>query len=160
MREGTGLLELMVVVAIISTLSLIGVNSINSFRNAAALDNVVNELLSDIRVARNKSMNGELNEGESVADFTSDGLPEYGISINSDSYSLVRKCMKIDGSVCESDPPITTTEIPRDHTLSPNTTFFFDRLSGSAPNTTLKVSNKSSDVEIEIIENGMIKLNY
>ncbi len=141
-KSGISLLETIVVIAIIAVLSLLGVNNINNFRKDAQLDNAVNEMVSDIRLARSKSMNGDVLGGETSEDFDQNGLPEYGIVLFSDSYQLVRKCLKHDGSTCSDEVPIEDIKIDPDYTISPEGNFYFDRVTGNTDDMTILIEEK------------------
>ena len=130
MKRGFTLLEVVVVIAIIAILSLFGVNTINNFRRNASLDNAASELLSEIRVARNKSMTGEVMEGEKEEDFNPNGLPEYGVNILADRYELIRRCVKLAGN-CDTEPAIEMIMLDDQFTLDPIGKFYFDRIAGN-----------------------------
>lgn len=152
--KGVTLLETVVVIAIIAILSLFGVNTINSFKSDANLDNMTNELISQIRVARSKSMNGEILTGENEGNFGKDGLPDYGINILTHGYELVRKyvkgngsavnneCFIADGALCEK------ISLDDDFSLVPEGSFYFDRITGNF-----------SGITIALKEKGVIKRN-
>ncbi len=149
--KGVTLLELLIVIAIIATLSLIGTNSINSFKKEAVLDNTANELVSEIRIARSKSMNGEVFNGEKEDDFDPNdpnSLPEYGINILSDRYELIRKCVKAGGILCrggdpdEDEPPIEKNFIDDGLMLSPEEELYFQRITGRMNAKTIELREK------------------
>jgi Tfp pilus assembly protein FimT len=130
--KGVSLLETIVVVAIIAVLSIMGINNINNFKNDARMDNAANELISDIRLARSKSMNGELLGNESEDNFDPNGLPEYGLAVSGNSYQIIRRCLKDDGSDCNSEPAIESVNLGTEFTISPGGIFYFERITGAA----------------------------
>lgn len=141
--KGVSLLEIIVTVAIVAVLSLMSINTINNFKTDASLDNTVNEFISEVRLARNKSMNGELLPSETEDDFDKDGLPEYGIMITSDSYKLIRKCLKADSSSCSGDSALETISLGTDYNLSPEGSLYFDRISGNSSGFEISIVDKS-----------------
>lgn len=154
MSKGVTLLEIIVVIALIAILSLFGVNTINNFKQDAGLDNAANELLSEIRVARSKSMNGEIladpatGKTEEASDFSEYGMPAYGIRILADSYELVRRyvkfdgspvadeCIKGDGGLCEK------VFLDDSFSLAPIGSFYFERITGNFGGITLTIIEK------------------
>ena len=156
--RGVSLLEVLVVVAIIAILSLIGVNTINNFKKDADLDNATSELISEIRTARGKSMNGELVGVEKEEDFESNGLPEYGLVIEADGYKLVRQCNKADGTNCSSESPLESVLIGSEFSLSPEGSFYFERITGNFPgrNLTIIDKNKKYGRQISISQDFLI----
>jgi len=170
MNKGTTLLETMVVIAIISLLSLTGVNTINNFRREASLDNAANQLVSEIRTARSKSMNGEVFEGEDEINFKIDlddgstiyRLPEYGISFDSDKYQLVRRCIKNDID-CVGEEPLETVNLDSDHIFTSPGNIFFERITGKSDpptTTTITISEKAGTMgrTISISEDFKIEI--
>lgn len=141
--KGSSLLETVVVTAIIAILSLTSINSINNFRLNASLDNVSEELVSAIRLARNKSMNGELLPGEDESDFNPTGLPEYGMTFDTNGYQMVRNCLKSDGSNCATDPAIEIVNFNSEYNLSPAGNIYFQRITGVSPNIQITIMEKS-----------------
>jgi len=154
--KGVTLLETMVVIAIIAVLSLYSINNINSFRNDAVLDNTSTELVSELRFARSKSMNGELKENENEEEFDVDGLPEYGVSIHSDKYELVRKCLKLDADTCSGEAPVEATVIDPSYSISPEGTVYFQRITGETPEKNLIVSYKGVPKRQITISKGLL----
>lgn len=167
--KGTTLLETMVVMSIISLLSLTGVNTINNFRREASLDNAANELVSEIRTARSKSMNGEILDEEDESDFVIDlddgsseyKLPEYGISFDGDKYQLIRRCVK-NGVDCASEEPLETVNLDSDHIFTSPGNIFFERITGKSDPITeiITISEKAGTVgrTISISENFKIEI--
>lgn len=141
--KGVSLLETIVVIAIIATLSIVGVNNINNFKNDAGIDNATNELISDIRLARSKSMNGELIGNEVVEDFDPTGLPEYGLVIISSGYQLVRKCLKADATTCDVETPIDSVNLGPEYIIFPDMSFYFERVTGNIENKTITITSQN-----------------
>src|SRR3989338_10243825 len=90
MSKGFSLIELVVATSIMSTLSLISVLSIVRFQKTTILDNTTAELDSTIHLAQSKSVSGELLEEEEPDDFEENGLPQYGVQVSSDEYTMFR----------------------------------------------------------------------
>src|SRR3972149_6472686 len=90
MSKGFSLIELVVATSIIATLSLISVLSIVRFQKTTILDNTTAELDSTIHLAQSKSVSGELLEEEEPDDFEENGLPQYGVHVSSDEYTIFR----------------------------------------------------------------------
>lgn len=104
MKKGNGftLVEILIVFAILTILSLVGIESIVEFQKNALLGGTAAEFASSLREARTKSLAGELGVGEKPEDFTE--LPEYGVRVESDSYFLFREYqLKTDLSPKRSD---------------------------------------------------------
>lgn len=141
--KGLSLLETIVVVAVIALLSLIGVNNINNFKNDAKADNLTNELISDLRAARSKSMNGELLSGEDKDDFDPENLPSYGISISGNNYFLIRKCIKADFTTCDTEPAIESFTLDPHFivNVTPNGPIYFERITGITQDTIIFISD-------------------
>lgn len=142
--RGATLLETIVVVAIITSLSLMGVNSINNFRKDTIINNIASELVSELRLARNKSINGELLEGEETGNFQENNFPEYGVKVNTDSYELVRRCVYSDGKICDADDSIEKISLDTDYELFPLGNVIFGRITGETVSTTLTIKEKTS----------------
>ena len=143
-KSGITLLETVVVTAIIAILALIGFYNVNNFRKEAEIDNVASQLLSDIRVARSKSLNGELLEDEIPQDFDQDlnGLPKYGIEIYNEGYKLIREYKKPDESM-QSGALIENIKINHGYSLSPTESFYFERVTGNTGERTVLIEEKN-----------------
>lgn len=156
--KGISLIELLVAIAIITTLSVVGTNSFINIKNDADIDAITDELISDIKLARNKSMNGELLEGELTDDFDEDGLPKYGINFTQNNYQIIRRCSKggnlaaCDGDIIESIP------VNSQYKLLPETTLFFDRITGKSNSQDITVWQKDDKYkrDINISDNFVI----
>lgn len=168
--KGVGLLETIVVIATIAFLSTIGANSFINIKNDAEIDAITDELISDIKLARNKSMNGELLESETTDTFNTDGLPEYGISIFANSYKIIRQCIKADATDCSSEDlsvleDFKVRNINPQYTLDTNVSddkFYFDRITGKIDSTqtiTIKEKNDKYKRNINISDNFVITVN-
>lgn len=166
--RGVSLIETIIVIAVISFLSTIGVNSFINFKNDATINNITDELISDIKLARNKSMNGELLQSESVSEFSLNGLPEYGLSITEGSYKILRECLKEDEiTTCETealenlqytdDFKIRAID-PQYKLMSSNSEFYFERITGKTEGQTITVAQKDDKYarEIEISSDFLI----
>ncbi len=145
--SGVSLIETIVVIAIIATLSTMGVNSFINFKNDSSIDNATNEFISDMKLARNKSMNGEILEGEKTEDFDPNGLPKYGLNISNNSYQLIRNCLKADGTTtCEGEPTIENINLDPEYTFSEDEDytieFYFERITGKTEELTLTIEKK------------------
>ena len=161
--KGVTLLETMVVIAIISVLSVMGVNTINNFRKEASLDNAANEMVSMIRVARSKSMNGEVlidlyGEPEKETVFSETGLPEYGIEIFLNGYKLIRRYIKADEEFYTKEDVPDGVFLNDDYIFVPEGYFYFARITGTSSSQTINIIEKggSSGREITISEDFKI----
>lgn len=150
--NGVSLLETIIVIALITTLSTMGINNFISFKDDATIDNITSELISDIKLARSKSINGELIGEEKAEDFDMQGLPEYGLNLTETDYKIIRRCLKADSvTTCETEDleSIQFTEdfkskpIDSQYKLSPNERFFFNRITGETSEITLIITNNN-----------------
>lgn len=152
--KGVTLLETIVVIGIIAILSLAGVATINNFKRDASLDNAANELMSIVRVARSKSMNGEVLPGEMLNAeniFEENGYPEYGIEMKSDKYKIVRRFIKKGESEFTHEGVSEDYYLGSDYLLSPEDTFYFSRITGDCGSKIIKISEKNGARGREVI---------
>lgn len=171
--KGISLIEIIVAIAIIASLSTIGTNTFINIKNDADIDAITDELISDIKLARNKSMNGEILESETENDFylsdDTSGLPEYGINITTNSYKLKRRCTKNDMSDCSTEDLSTIDDFKEreignmyenKYMLEPSGEFFFKRITGNTSPITLTVKEKNDNYkrDINISENFVITI--
>ena len=157
-KNGFTLLETIIVLGIISVFSLIGINTINSFREEAELDSAVNEFVTELKMARNKSMAGEVLGSETEADFEMDGLPQYGIQTTPGNYSLTRTFIKVDGS--SGFDTLETIALDTGLTLSPLDTIYFDRISGKTSSESFNIQRSSGvGKKIDISSEGVITIS-
>jgi len=94
MIKGFTLIEVVVAVTIVSFMSMVGISKFGEMQKDTLLTTTVDEFVSDVRTARNKSMSGEISESETPTSFTESGLPVYGISVSGTSYILFREYVK------------------------------------------------------------------
>ena len=160
MKAGVSLIETLVVISIITSLSLIGINTINNFRKDAILDTITNEFISAVRDARSKSMNGDLLPGESTHDFSDSGLPEYGLHITPDSYSVIRQCTRNNGTNCSTDAPLITITLDPNYIITPAVSLYFDRISGDTTGKVINLREKNGNLgrQINITSNFVISV--
>jgi len=110
-NKGFTLIETIVVFAILSTLALVGIESIVEFQKNALLDGAANEFASTLRSARTKSLAGEILETETDGDFADDGLPKYGVKIEDDqTYILFREYVDYTGASGYDEPERLTID--------------------------------------------------
>lgn len=157
--RGFNLIELVVVIAITSTLSLFLYESIIHFQYQSQVETATYELVSTLRDAQSRSRSGAILPGETADTFTSDGLPVYGITINGHSYVLIRNAIyktPVPPPAPEShiiDSSITVTSIP------PNMTVMFRRITGLPDTTATIMLQKGTTTSLRTIiikENGLI----
>ena len=170
MKKGFTLLEAMVVVSIIAILSFMGINSVNSFRQEAIMDNTVNEFISVLKTARNKSMAGEIPDGmtSDTSKFSEDGLPVYGVEVNSGTYYLTRnytydgtttkECQTYDGNWISDCT--TYLVVPSEFSITPGVVKYL-RISGKTISTNFDIKKVSSGTgkKIEVSSDGMITIS-
>lgn len=89
-NKGFTLLETIIVVAVLATIALAGMETITEFQKNALLEATANEFASALRTARSKSLAGELPEGNHPDEFAEGGLPQYGVEVNTNQYFLFR----------------------------------------------------------------------
>jgi len=170
MPKGFTLIEIILVLAIFSVLSVAGIESITEFQKSALLRGTSDEFAAALRSARTKSINGELLEGEKPEDFSNDGLPIYGVKTDSSSYTLFR-CYQLVDQPPNPCPPVLEKD-KEDYELSPQLYFFvnnkviFQRISGSpvcdsSPCQFIvkrkNSSDKSDESKIDITNVGVVK---
>ena len=166
MPKGFTLIEIILVLAIFSVLSLAGIESITQFQKSALLRGTSDEFAAVLRSARTKSMNGELLEGEKPEDFASDGLPIYGLKTDSASYTLFRRYIL----VCNPPNPCPTVQdsdlenylLSTQLSFSGNGQIIFQRITGSPVSGsnlqfTLVRENSTDKSIIDITSVGVVK---
>lgn len=158
--KGISLIELLVAIALITTLSVIGTNSFINIKNDADIDAVTDELISDIKLARNKSMNGEILESETEEEFDEGGLPEYGMKITANNYQIIRQCSKGGDTTACSGDIIENVAVNSQYNLFPETTFFFSRITGISGSQVITILQKDGHYgrEISLSENFVITI--
>ncbi len=104
MRKGFTLIEVIVVLAIVSTLFAMTIVSLNSFQQNTYQNTSEDVFLSDLRLQQLKSMTGDNNSSSTVEPF--------GVYFSSNSYTLFRG-----NTYSASDPENFTVE------LNPNLSF-------------------------------------
>lgn len=146
--KGFTLIESMVVIAILSILALVSINTITEFQRNSILVSATQELGSTLRVAQQNSISGKVKPGET------DGT--YGMSLSGNSYQLIRYTPGIDPEILEEhsvDPAIS---------ISPNPiTLTFTRITGvpdSAASITLTRTGTATTRTISVQANGLIRL--
>lgn len=157
-NKGFTLIETVVVIAILAILSFFGVENVIEFQKDSLLANTANEIASNTRQARTKSLNGELLGGEKPEDFTADGLPQYGIKINGQSYSLFRQYQRLSDSALQTQT-IATFNVDNNLSLIPDeSAVIFDRKTGENSPATfiLKRKDNRGTQSVEIGVKGVV----
>lgn len=120
---------MLIVLAVVSTVSLGAYESIVQFQYQSQVESASSNLLAILKDAQNKSRSGLLPVGNVAADFTETGLPVYSVVLNGNSYMLQRSdtlvstgAETVDEETYVIDSAITVT--PGSATVS------FARLSG------------------------------
>ena len=155
--KGISLIETVIVIAVIAVLSLIGTNTIINFKNDASMDSAVSELVSDIKLARNKSMNGEVFDEETVEDFHPDYLPEYGISLKNDHYTIIRKYSILNeaNETTEIKEDLENFYLDSDYVFSNEKDYqqelFFERITGKTSEQTFTLIKKDGKNTRQIV---------
>lgn len=156
-KKGFTLIEIIVVTFILSTLALIGVETIIGFQKNAILESTARELVSTIRTAQNKSLAGELLSGETLQP---NDLPKFGVAFSANSYTLFREYAGIGSSAIEVYPIDNQLKL----TLSPPPPFppkiTFERISGTCSpiDLTLERLDNGEKIKININEKGLVTL--
>ena len=163
--KGFTLVELIVVLAILFTVSGAAMLNIVEFQKNSTLTAATQELLSTLRIAQTNSIAGQVNNGESVGTFQSTGLPYFGVKFTGNSYQLIRRYTasgagsETESTVDEShsiDSSLTVTLTP----ILGSTPITFSRISG-IPSTSLSVEVKRSNgtkKTITVNSSGLITL--
>jgi prepilin-type N-terminal cleavage/methylation domain-containing protein len=116
-RQGFTLIESVVVIAIISTLALISMNTITEFQKNSILTSAAQELTSTLRLAQQNSIAGKLQPDEDTSSFGSNGIPNYDVHISGNTYLLVRM---FNNGTLVSEPPIASTSADPTLTITTN----------------------------------------
>ena len=145
-KNGFTFIETLLVIAIISSLSVFGLMKISAFQEDAKIDSVANEVLSTLKVARNKSELGEIPSSSSLDDYLPDQLPSYGVRSKGDGYEIFVQYQEVTSTFEESDSASQTYEIPSEINVSIPSGVVFERLSG-----------KTNDAEIGVFYKGILK---
>lgn len=155
--RGFTLIEVVVVIGIISVLSLLSINTIVEFQKNSILKNTGQEFVSTLKIAKSKSMAGEILPGETDETFDNNGLPEYGVRVIDNSYILFRKYI-FNG--VETSQNLETFAIDASLILTPNSEVVFNRQAGFASSASfnLKRINGFSAKVIDISEEGLITI--
>jgi Tfp pilus assembly protein FimT len=159
--RGFTLLEIVIIMAIFSVLTVAGVTSITKFQKQARLDSTTNELVNNLRLANTKSVTGELLETEVPSNFEETGLPQYGVLIDDAThYSLIRQYQLVGQSI--TTETLNTIDITDEFSLSPvGTSIIFIRPSGITSSTTITLQqiNSPDTTDIVVQSNGSISVN-
>ncbi len=156
--RGFTLIEVVVVTAILIIISLTSIETIVEFQKQSILENTTRELVSTLRQAQNKSTAGELPQGAQISDYTSTGLPQYGVSLAPSAYNLFRTFTLVSSG--PGTDTITSFNVDPTLTLSyTNNTFQFIRLSGISAGGSITVSRTGGETKtIHIDSNGVISV--
>ncbi|MFH1971259.1 MAG: prepilin-type N-terminal cleavage/methylation domain-containing protein [Patescibacteria group bacterium] len=157
--RGFTLIETLVVIGIISILSLIGINTIVEFQKRSILSNSGQEFISSLKIAKSKSLAGELLPGENDETFESDGLPRYGVKVFNNSYTLFRE-YKLKGDLTVQRQDLETSKVDLTLSLVPNLEILFNRQTGFTSPVVFSLSrvNSTSGKEIDINSQGLITI--
>lgn len=139
---GVTLIETVVVVGILSILAVFSVENIVQFQKDSLAEANANEFVSTLRLARNKSMSGEIPSGSTFEDFEEEGLAEYGVGISANSYFLFRDYQLL-GEANVTRETIDTFSLSEDFSLSPTGEVNFERINGISGPFTFILSYKS-----------------
>lgn len=155
--KGFTLIESVVVVAILSSLALVGINTIAEFQRNAVLSSATQELGSTLRLAKANSSAGLVKTGEVYEDT---GYPFYSVALVGNSYALTRTFTLSGGS--------PTTESIESHTLDPaitvipaSVTITFTRITGEPSSTatiTLTRTGTTTSRTVTVNAGGLISL--
>lgn len=161
MIKGFTLIEIIIVVALLASVSLVGTNTIIEFQRNAILSAAAQELASTLRTAQANSSAGQIQSGETASTFTIDGLPYFGLNVNGNSYQLIRKYTPA-GAGSETTETLETHEIDSSVVPAPSPmTVMFARTSG-IPNTavtfTLTRIHSTVSRTVTLHSNGLISL--
>lgn len=152
------LIEVVLVVAIISLMSLIGMTKFGEFQKDAKLGTSADEFVSTLRMARGMSMAGSIGEGEAYSDFEEDGLPYFGVSVSGNTYEIFREVeYKGAGSVVRET--VEKTDLDPDFNLTGSGEIKFERISGDTTGAifTLENSDITEKMQIDIDSLGNIQ---
>lgn len=155
-NAGFTLLEIIIILTIFVALSLIGVGSIFEFQKKTLLESTANEFASTLREARTKSISGELLAGERAEDFTSDGLPKYGIRVDDLNYFLFREFQSLGSPVYQrEDLKVFSIDSKLTLTPSPGEIIFEHKGPGGPMTFILQRKDGKGTVEIAVSERGV-----
>lgn len=137
------MIETILVIAIISSLSAFGMMKIFAFQKDAKIDSMANEILSTLKLARNKSELGEIPFSMSLSDFLPDKLPSYGVRSAGSGYGVFVQYETVAGLINESVGPAVI--ISDEMSVNIPSGIVFERLTG-----------KTSDNRIDILYKGVL----
>ncbi len=159
--KGFSLVETLVIITIITTIAVVSVETIINFQQQSLVESSAKELVATLRQAQGKSRAGELAQGEMAADFTTNGLPTYGVSLNGSNYALIRKATPV-ATGTEATLTLESHVVSAGVTFSPaGFTVMFARVSGladSALAVTLQKGTNTTARTITVLDNGLITL--
>lgn len=97
-NRGYTLIELLVIIALISSISLFTYESIINFKYQSEVDATANEFIATVKNAQSMSRDGELPNGTVDTDYIVEGLPTYGVTVSATDYTLHQYDTFNDGS--------------------------------------------------------------
>jgi prepilin-type N-terminal cleavage/methylation domain-containing protein len=152
MHKGFTLIETLLVIAIISSLSAFGMMKIFAFQKDAKIDATTNEILSTLKFARNKSELGEIPYLMSLSDFLPDKLPSYGVRSTDSGYGVNIQYETPTGVVNESVG--SDIAVPDDMSVNIPSGIFFERLTGKTSSSRIDILYKGSISKCIIISSS------
>ncbi len=160
-NNGFTLLEVLIVIAIVGFVSTIGTYKFIAFQQNSELTAFAEEFASTLKTAKNKSINGEILPSQNLSDFRDpDGLPYWGVSVSTGSYSLTENCVKPDGTLCDS-PNVETTNLKTGYSFTSSGNTDFERLTGKMTGTgsyILRSPGNQECAKVSVGVNGYVSI--
>lgn len=169
MKNGYTLVELLIAVSLVALLSVGVVDTYISFQRQAILDRATSEIVTALQVARTKSVNGQLKDGTTVADYY-DGtgndpasLPVYGVRfLTANTYAIVASYKNAGGTAITDqsvEPHIIDSSLTLTTTPTLPMTEKFARTTGDASPMTITLQRKTFEGKtITISSNGTLRV--
>lgn len=132
-NRGYTLLELLIIIAVMSTISLGVYESIVHFQSQSQVEAAAAEFTTTVKTAQAKSRDGQLPQGAVETDYTPDGLPIYGVTLTASDYTL-HQYHTLNSTVSENIV-LETHVFDSSITFSPGTySVIFSRMTGLPDN--------------------------
>jgi prepilin-type N-terminal cleavage/methylation domain-containing protein len=139
-EKGFTFIELLVVMALIAGLSALGMIRIISFQKDSQIDSFANEIVSTLKIAKNKSETGEIPTNMTMDNFIDGKYPSYGLRTNTDGYEIY---VNYETSAGEVNSWVEKYKLPKDTSIVLSGAIKFDRITGNTNENNIILSYKA-----------------